>query len=100
MHNSRYDVIIKMETFARDSQYLKQKLGLDIEVNYVRKGGRKGHINQDRFESVYFIPFDSLSFRTLDIFKTVDINIRRRLYDIYKYDFELFGYDWSKYFKS
>ena len=47
-----------------------------------------------------FVPSDTFSFRTLDIFKTVDINIRRRLYDIYKYDFELFGYDWSKYFKS
>ena len=73
-----------------------------MKVNYVRKGGRKGHINENRLETIitpslfliYHFP------RTLDMFSTVDINIRRRLYDIYKYDFELFGYDWTKYFKS
>ena len=50
----RYDTILKMETFSRDSQYLKQKLGLDIEVSFVRKGGRNGHIDQDRFGRFVF----------------------------------------------
>eukprot|EP00090_Calanus_glacialis_P007825 TRINITY_DN16257_c0_g1_i1.p1 TRINITY_DN16257_c0_g1~~TRINITY_DN16257_c0_g1_i1.p1 ORF type:complete len:166 (+),score=30.15 TRINITY_DN16257_c0_g1_i1:106-603(+) len=81
----RYDIILKMETFSRDSLYLKQKLGLDIEVSYVRKGGRDGHIDQDR---------------TLNMFNTVDIATRKRLFEIYKYDFILFGYDWTKYFRS
>ena len=49
--SEKYDVVIKMETFARDSLYLKQKLGLDIDVDFVRKGGREGHTTLDRWKA-------------------------------------------------
>ena len=72
-----------METFSRDSLYLKQKLNLDIDVEFVRKGGREGHTTVDR---------------TVQAFKTVGPQLIRRLYSIYKIDFDMFGYSPQKYF--
>ena len=72
-----------METFARDLYYLKNKLGLKFETKFVKRRGPVGHVD---------------SSRTLDFVKSVNLKTRRRLFDIYKYDFLIFGYDWKKYF--
>ena len=72
-----------METFARDLYYLKTKLGLKFETKFVKRTGPAGHVD---------------SSRTLDFVKSVNLKTRLRLFDIYKYDFLFFGYDWKKYF--
>ena len=63
---------MKMETFARDLYYLETKLGLKLETNYVERRGPAGHVDSNR---------------TLDFVKSVNLKTRRRLFDIYKYDF-------------
>ena len=78
-----YTTVVKMETFSRDSLYLKQKLNLDIDVEFVRKGGREGHTTVDR---------------TVEAFKTVGAQLIRKLYSIYEIDFDMFGYSPQKYF--
>ena len=72
-----------METFSRDNLYLKQKMNLGINVGFTRKGGREGHTTIDT---------------TVEAFKSVGPVLIRKLYNIYKYDFELFGYSPQKYF--
>ena len=37
-----------METLSRDSLYLKQRLKLNIDVEFVRQGGKEGHTTADR----------------------------------------------------
>ena len=39
---------MKMETFSRDSQYLKQIMGLDIDINFIRKSGPQGHTSEEK----------------------------------------------------
>lgn len=73
-----------METFTRDSWYIKNKLNLDINVEFSRRSGREGHTTVDR---------------TVEAFKTVSKSLIRKLVRIYKYDFELFGYNPEKYLK-
>ena len=38
-----------METLSRDSLYLKQRLNLNIDVQFVRQGGKEGHTTADRW---------------------------------------------------
>ena len=45
---SSYTNIIKMETFHRDSLALKNKLNLNINVEFRRKEGKEGHTTVDR----------------------------------------------------
>ena len=84
IHNSifRYSTIIKMETFSRDNLYLKKKLNLKINVDFTRKAGKEGHTTVDT---------------TLEAFKTVGPVLTRKLWKIFRYDFELFGYSPRKY---
>ena len=41
--NVDYSVVMKMETFSRDSLYIKHRLGLDIDVQFVSNGGTQGY---------------------------------------------------------
>ena len=43
-------VVMKMETLSRDSLYLKQRLNLNIDVEFVRQGGKEGHTTADRWK--------------------------------------------------
>ena len=43
-----FQVVMKMETLSRDSLYLKQRLKLNIDVEFVRQGGKEGHTTADR----------------------------------------------------
>ena len=45
---SQTQVVMKMETLSRDSLYLKQKLNLNIDVQFVRQGGKEGHTTANR----------------------------------------------------
>ena len=48
-----YTNIIKMETFHRDSLALKNKLNLNINVEFTRKEGKEGHTTVDRYQSIW-----------------------------------------------
>ena len=61
---------------SEDKRKFKQKLNLDINVEFVRKGGREGHTTVDR---------------TVEAFKTVGPELIRRLYSVYKIDFDMLG---------
>ena len=41
-------MILKMETLSRDTQYLKEKLDLNIEVEFVERGGQQKNISSQR----------------------------------------------------
>ena len=45
-------VVMKMETLSRDSLYLKQRLNLNIDVEFVRQGGKEGHTTADRWKLI------------------------------------------------
>ena len=45
----RYSMVIEMETLRRDSLYLNQKLGLDIDVGFVERGGQLGLTSFGRY---------------------------------------------------
>jgi len=73
----RYSLVMHLDTLARDSTFLKQKLGLNIDTGFVRRegaGGRTGHN------------------RTVEAFKLVDPLLVSKLYQLYRLDFELFGF--------
>ena len=42
-----------METFQRDSLALKNKLNLDINVDFTRREGKEGHTTVDRYQSIW-----------------------------------------------
>ena len=49
----RYTSIIKMETFHRDSLSLKNKLNLNINVDFTRREGKEGHTTVDRYQRIF-----------------------------------------------
>ena len=49
----RYTNIIKMETFQRDSLALKNKLNLNIDVEFTMREGKEGHTTVDRYQSIW-----------------------------------------------
>ena len=44
----RYSLVMKFETLRRDSLYLIEKLGLDIDVGFVERGGQLGLTSSER----------------------------------------------------
>ena len=76
--DTEYDYVIKFETLDRDVEYLKQKLGVS---DYHRKAvfpRKKFKANMDFVESN---------------FKQIPKNVTLRLYNQYRRDFEIFGYE-------
>jgi len=80
--NEDYKVVMKMETLSRDSLYLKQKLNLNIDVEFVRQGGKEGHTTADR---------------AVEAFRDVGPKLVRQLVAVYRVDFAMFGYSPEKY---
>jgi len=79
----RYDIIMKMETLSRDTQYLKDLLHLNIDIKFTHHQGLHGHTSNNI---------------TVEYFKQLSRKQKNNLLQMYKLDFELFGYDWRKYF--
>jgi len=77
----RYDLILKMETFTRDSFYISKQLGLKFKIKLLASlESRESHSE------------------SLKAFSFVTKSTKQALYDIYRRDFELFGYDAEQYF--
>lgn len=73
-----YDVIMKFDTYLDDFESLKQLLNVSE------------HHRQD-----FFPPFQARTDndKTKVFMKSIPVELRRKLYEIYRKDFELFGYD-------
>ena len=52
-----YTNIVLMETFHRDSLYLKHLLSLNIDVEFTGNAGREGQTTVDRLEIFWRIIF-------------------------------------------
>ena len=74
-----------METFTRYTLYLKNILNLkEIKVNLVDNHSRDGGATTDK---------------TLETFRRLDPELIKQVYQVYRYDFELFGYSPDNYLK-
>ncbi len=75
-----YDIIGKMETFDDDVRYVLALTGLDQELNLPDETNirlNKASGDEDR---------------TRRYFAQLDKDRKERLFQLYKYDFEMFGY--------
>lgn len=74
----RYDYIMKFDTFEEDVRYLRKFLGLSVEDSKVFFPEDKFKSDQAKVEEHFFHISNELS---------------RRVYEHYKIDFDLFGYE-------
>uniref|UniRef100_A0A182PK89 Carbohydrate sulfotransferase n=1 Tax=Anopheles epiroticus TaxID=199890 RepID=A0A182PK89_9DIPT len=81
---ARYDSIMKMETFAQDLEYLKNRTHLHEKIKSVQMN----HSRRDPIKRLIEKYYSQLTKQQFD-----------DLYDIYKIDFELFQYSPDKYAK-
>ena len=74
---------------------------LNIVTNFVHHKGVEGHTNSNKSGQT-FINFTADEFvffsRTQMYFGQLSLDKKQKLLDMYKIDFELFDYDWRKYF--
>ena len=81
-----YDVIGFMEDFDDDVEYVVRKRNLTLLI------GQTGYVgNPSRNDGM------SQEMRITPYFSMLTEDVKRRLYELYKIDFEMFGYDGSKY---
>jgi len=78
----RYSMVMHLDTLARDMAYLSQKLNLNIDPGFIRREGGGGRTSQNR---------------TLQAFTGVHPKTIRKLYQLYRLDFELFGFSAEEY---
>ena len=81
-----YDVVGSLEDFNADTEYIIQRgklTALEGQKTYL------GNPTQD--------PGMSQESRIDSYFSNLPVDTKRRLYELYKIDFEMFGYDGSKY---
>ena len=117
----RYDIIMKMETLSRDTQYLKVYFlffwwnnSFICTYDLLISNWRISQLRQilpiilvlmvtlattSMIHDKKFF-FDQTFFRTLFFFKQLSLPLKEKLLKMYKLDFELFGYDWRKYFHT
>ena len=75
-----------MEDFDNDFQYIVRRMNLTAlegETKYVANPSRDSSSSQE--------------LRIRSYFSVLSDDTKRRLYELYKVDFEMFGYDGSKY---
>ena len=97
-------MVMHLDTLARDMAYLSQKLNLNIDPGFIRREGGGGRTSQNRSNlETHILPFPNLEthvlpfFRTLQAFKGVHPKTIRKLYQLYRLDFELFGFSAEEY---
>uniref|UniRef100_A0A182FBM1 Carbohydrate sulfotransferase n=1 Tax=Anopheles albimanus TaxID=7167 RepID=A0A182FBM1_ANOAL len=81
---ARYDLIIKLETYARDMEVLIKHTGLQGKIKPVHIN----HARKEATESLIQKYFSQITDKQMDA-----------LYSIYEIDFMLFGYSAEKYFQ-
>ena len=82
----KYDVIGFLETYDEDFRYIAQKLNLTSLLTHAdKKDNQKSDSRQ------------SQSDRIKEYFSLLEKNVRQRLYQLYRIDFEMFGFDATSY---
>ncbi|XP_042888375.1 carbohydrate sulfotransferase 11-like [Penaeus japonicus] len=78
----KYNVIAKMETFSEDTQFIINQLGLEdrLHVEWIHR------TSDTRTSDIATAYFSQLTLRQID-----------QLFEKYRLDFELFGYDYEAY---
>ena len=82
----KFDAIGFMETYDEDLMYIAQKLNLTAILAHA--GARKNKTPGSKL---------SQSRRIKEKFSLLDKEVRLRLYELYRIDFEMFGYDATSY---
>ena len=100
--SEHYEIIVKLETFEKDVNYIRRRLGLDSMFN--SSSSRKGHQSADR-RLVDSVVGQQSADRTseemaVEVFRSLDRKLVERVYQIYEPDFLLFGYSPHKYFNN
>ena len=82
----KYDVIGFLETYDEDFRYIAQKLNLTSLLTHAdKKDNQKSDSRQ------------SQSDRIKEYFSLLEKEVRQRLYQLYRIDFEMFGFDATSY---
>ncbi|KAK8386108.1 hypothetical protein O3P69_010674 [Scylla paramamosain] len=78
----KYDVIAKMETFSEDTQYIINQVGLEnvLHVEWIHRTAKT-----------------KTSDVALKYYSQLTVNQVEQLYEKYRLDFDLFGYDYDDY---
>lgn len=102
-----YDVIIKFETLEEDSKYLIEECGLEghLEVKHENPAPTGPRTNQGyknkskKVKKGLEMPQEESgsSYQTLSFFKDISSSKIEKLYEYYKYDFDIFGYSSKEY---
>ena len=71
-----YEIIGKIETFTNDTEYVMSKIGMNYNEHHEHKSVG-----------------DSTTDLALELFAKLPKNLKRKLYELYKIDFEMFEYD-------
>ena len=74
-------MIGKLETIVEDTTYISLKANLNLDISQFPWANKKGATKDS----------------SLDYFKQIDAKSILKLYEIYKIDFEMFGYSVSEY---
>ena len=81
-----------METFEEDARYIFLKANLDLPLKRASKRADHGTRDHDNTKEVRNDP-RSPEARTMTYFKQLNSSTIQALYECYKLDFELFGYN-------
>ena len=83
--NIRFNVIGKLETMKEDVDYIINASNLNISLSsFPRINSHSSHSNEHKLLSLRY-------------FREIDEESVKKLYDIYKIDFEMFGYSVDDY---
>ena len=82
----KYDAIGFLETYDEDFRYIAQKLNIaSLLIHADKKDNQKSDSRQ------------SQSDRIKEYFSLLEKEVRQRLYQLYRIDFEMFGFDATSY---
>ena len=82
----RYNVIGTFETIKEDVEYIAQESKLDVNITSFPWTNKKNHLTDTSQEPL-----------SVKYFRQIDRDSIRKLYNIYKIDFEMFGYSVQDY---
>ncbi len=81
-----------METFSRDAEYIFSAVGATDNANLASVLFRRHNTTTDEGGSTH-----ESKTRTIEYFRSVDLNTKQALLKLYWLDFEMFGYDAEEY---
>ena len=86
----RYNVIGTFETIKEDVEYIAQESKLNVNITSFPWTNKKNHLITDTSQEPLSIKY----------FRQIDRDSIHKLYNIYKIDFEMFGYSVQDYLRK